>query len=161
MPRSCNAGPSLISRSGAFLDMIVGTMQQYRSALMMLLAVEFASAQSAITGLWTTGAGAPYTIAEQGSGKFTVKAGAPDRPNGVGWLQRTSSPGEFYGEMVIDGCWVVLSLKETEAGEALSGTLRVNSKKSTRGCRSLVTKEARAGEPSPFNLFRQSRALRR
>jgi hypothetical protein len=133
-------------------------MLRISSPFLMLLFLSIATGQSVnITGLWATGAGAPYTINERGgSGKITVIPGTYQKANGFGWLERTSNPGEFQGEVLIGGCWVILSLKGSDEGTVLSGTRRVNAKKSTRGCRSLITKEAKAGEPSPFKLLRQS-----
>ena len=137
----------------------VEAMLRTSSPFLMLMFVSAATGQTVnITGLWATGAGAPYTIDERGgSGKITVIPGTYQKANGLGWLERTSNPGELQGEVLIGGCWVILSLRESDEGTVLSGTLRVNAKKSTRGCRSLITKEAKAGEPSPFRLLRQPR----
>jgi hypothetical protein len=132
-------------------------MLRNSSSFLILLYLPIATGQSVnITGLWATGAGAPYTLDErEGSGKITVVPGTYQKANGLGWLERTPNPGEFQGEVLIGGCWVILSLQESAEGTVLSGTLRVNTKKSTRGCRSLITKEAKAGAPSLFKLFRQ------
>src|SRR5690349_6890198 len=132
-------------------------MRVPRCAFFSLIHVSVLLGQGAnVTGQWSTGAGGSYTLDERGNGKIAVIPGSYQKPTGYGWLERTQTAGGLEGEAVSFGCWFQLSLTESQDGSMLSGTLRINAKKSTRRCRSFLTKEGKAGVPNPITLFRQS-----
>ena len=140
--------------------MHVGTilgMHLRKCALFVALQASMAFGQSVnITGQWATAAGGLYTFDERGAGRINVVPGTYQKPTGYGWLQRTGDQSVLEGEAVTFGCWFQMSLRESNDGTILSGTLRINAKKSTRSCRSSLTKEGKPGAPSPITLFRRS-----
>lgn len=106
---------------------------------------------------------------------ITILQGPPDKPYAWGFLQ--SQPGrKFEGELAFavktattgdlsqlslgfpslapGGCWTHLSLEESEDGSTLSGTAQINTKISTRECRSSLAKEVRKGAPFKYVLMR-------
>jgi hypothetical protein len=106
---------------------------------------------------------------------ITILQGQPDKPYAWGFLQPQPS-GKFEGELAFSvasvtrhelsqlslgfpalapgGCWTHLSLEESEDGSLLSGTARINTKISTRDCRSSLAKEVRKGAPFKYTLIR-------
>jgi hypothetical protein len=106
-----------------------------------------------LAGQWATGAGAEFALLEN-EGSVTVIPGTVQRPEGYGVLRKLGN-GLLEGEVVMAaGCVVQLSLSESEAGMKLSGTGRI-SPKSSRRCRSSLTKDAKAGKPFPYTLLRR------
>jgi hypothetical protein len=83
-----------------------------------------------------------------------ITQGPPDRLLGSGFLQ--SQVGHRYeGEFATSGgCWMHLSLEESEDGFTLSGSAWINIKASTRSCRSVLAKEVKKGQPFPSALAR-------
>ncbi len=83
-----------------------------------------------------------------------ILGGTPDRLQTLGFLQ--SQVGRrFEGELAPSGgCWMHLSLKESEDGLILSGSARINTKISTRECRSSMAKEFKKGEPFKYGMIR-------
>jgi len=129
--------------------------QRTRATLWFLLTAGAMYAQSPnLTGGWRTNAGFPYTIIENRDSGISIIPGTPSKPSGYGWLQRKANERSLEGELVLNGCWLQLSLEESDEGSALLGSARINVKKSNRGCRSLLTKEAKKGEPFQFGLTR-------
>jgi len=85
---------------------------------------------------------------------ITISEGPAGKPKALGFLQGLGGH-EFQGELgVLPGCWLHLSLKQSQDGHTLSGLARVNTKLSTRECRSALTKNARNGQPYPYTLMR-------
>lgn len=83
-----------------------------------------------------------------------LDGGIGDRPRVLGFLQRQVGR-RFEGELVSStGCWTHLSLDESEDGSKLSGSARINTKLSTRECRSALAKEVRKGQPFSYALMR-------
>jgi hypothetical protein len=68
-----------------------------------------------------------------------------DKPRVLGFLSGAGGR-RFEGELP-GGCWVRLSLEESEDGSALSGSGRIDPKISTRACRSGLAKGFKKGEP--------------
>jgi hypothetical protein len=104
-----------------------------------------------VSGRWVTGAGGEYYFQQAGnSGVYNVV------PRGVvrfGYLRRTG-PQTFEGTIASSGCAWELALRESDDGEALSGTIRI-SQPAKRACRQMaITKEALKGAPGPFNIHR-------
>lgn len=102
----------------------------------------------------------------------TILGGLPDRPRALGFLQREVGR-RFEGELASSvkgatelelsfglpslapgGCWMHLSLEWSEDGSTLSGSARINTKISTRACRSSLAKGFKNGEPFPYSLIR-------
>ena len=78
----------------------------------------------------------------------------PDMPKALGFVQGQVGR-RFEGELAASGgCWVHLSLEESEDGSTLSGMAQVNMKISRRGCFSLLAKGTKKGEPFPYRLMR-------
>jgi hypothetical protein len=75
-----------------------------------------------------------------------------DKPRVLSFLQAQSGH-RFEGELP-GGCWVHLSLEESEDGSTLLGSARINPKISTRDCRSSLAKGFKKGEPFPYKLIR-------
>ena len=71
----------------------------------------------------------------------------------LGFLQRQSGR-RYEGEFASGGCWIHLSLEESEDGSMLSGTSRLNTKISTRACLRNMTKDAKRGAPFDYALSR-------
>jgi hypothetical protein len=71
----------------------------------------------------------------------------------LGFLQ-TQGDRRVEGELAPGGCWLHLSLAESEDGSTLLGTARINTKYSTRECRKLLTKEVKKGAPFQYALIR-------
>jgi hypothetical protein len=103
---------------------------------------------------------------------ITIVEGLPDQPGALGFLQLQVGR-RFEGELASSvkstttrelsfglpslaqgGCWIHLSLEESEDGSTLSGSAWINTKISTRGCRSSLAKDFKHGEPFPYRLIR-------
>jgi hypothetical protein len=84
---------------------------------------------------------------------ITILAGTPDKPYALGFLQSRAGRG-FEGELASGGCWIHLSLEESEDGSILSGSARNNVKISTRQCRSSLVKAYKNGAPFDYALTR-------
>lgn len=96
---------------------------------------------------------------------ITITEGTPGKPLALGFLQ-SQDRRRFQGELAISvksatglelspgGCWIHLSLEESEDGSLLSGTARINTKISTRQCRSGLVKEFKNGAPFEYALIR-------
>ena len=76
-----------------------------------------------------------------------------DKPQVLGFLQAQSGR-QFEGELASGGCWMHLSLEESEDGSTLSGSAWYNTKISTRACRSFLAKPFKKGAPFPYKLDR-------
>ena len=70
------------------------------------------------------------------------------------WLTQGPAVPRFEGELTSSGCWIHLSLEESEDGSILSGSARINTKISTRACRSSLAKSVKNGEPFSYALTR-------
>jgi hypothetical protein len=92
-------------------------------------------------------------VDDPGTGKIVVIPGKDEESE---WLWRTARIGtgvNLEGEVVVSAlAWI---LEESEQGTVLTGTKRIEVKKSTRRCRSMLTKDAKAGAPNPIKLFRR------
>ena len=103
---------------------------------------------------------------------ITILEGLPDKPRALGFLQ-TQVGRRFEGELASSvksatplelsigfpslapgGCWIHLSLEESEDESTLSGSAWINTKISTRACRSNLAKGFKNGEPFPYALIR-------
>jgi hypothetical protein len=85
---------------------------------------------------------------------FTISQGALEKPAAAGFLQPQPG-GRFEGELAFSGgCWVHLSLTESEDGSNLAGSANINMKISTHSCRGSLAKEVKKGEPFPYALVR-------
>ena len=85
---------------------------------------------------------------------ITILQGTREKPQASGFLQARSGRW-FEGELASSGdCWMHLSLEESEDGSTLSGSARINTKISTRGCRSSLAKDVKKGEPFEYALIR-------
>jgi hypothetical protein len=71
----------------------------------------------------------------------------------LGFLQ-TQGGRRVEGELAPSGCWMHLSLEESEDGSTLEGSARINTKFSTRECRKLLAKEVKKGAPFKYTLIR-------
>lgn len=85
---------------------------------------------------------------------MTISQGALGKPAAVGFLQ-LQADGRFEGELASSGgCWMHLSLQESEDGSILAGLANINTRISTRSCKGLLAKEVKKGEPFPYALVR-------
>jgi len=75
--------------------------------------------------------------------------------SGIGFLQQNAWK-KFEGELAVGGCWIHLSLVESDDGSTLSGSARINTKISTRQCKSGLAKEVKQGAPFKYTLRRLS-----
>jgi hypothetical protein len=124
----------------------------------------------------------PLAMARRGLGyvyssrpTITILEGPRDKPRAFGFLQPQSGrrfEGELassiksstkadlselslgYPSLAPGGCWIHLSLEESEDGSTLSGSAWINTKISTRACRSSLAKGFKNGEPFPYGLIR-------
>jgi len=143
-------------------------------AVVLVFTVGAARGQSAdLDGEWRVGtAGAIFTLAysrmpplaavRKGLGYtyilsspvISILQGMPSTPQASGFLQ-AQGDRRFEGELATSGgCWMHLSLAESEDGSILSGSGTINTKISTRSCRSMLAKEARSGQPFSYTLTR-------
>ncbi len=84
---------------------------------------------------------------------ITIIEGMPDQPRPLGFLQPQVGR-RFEGELASGGCWIHLSLEESEDGSTLVGSARINAKISTRECRSNMAKGFKKGEAFQYMLIR-------
>ena len=85
---------------------------------------------------------------------ITISQGQPEKPQALGFLQAQGGR-RFEGELAFSsGCWTHLSLEESEEGSSLSGSARINTKISTRACRSTLVEGVKKGEPFSYTLIR-------
>jgi hypothetical protein len=94
--------------------------------------------------------GYTYTLS---SPTITIWSGTPENPSALGFLQLQFGR-RFEGELASAGCWIHLSLEESEDGSTLSGSARINTKISTRSCRNTMSKEFKNGAPFNYALVR-------
>ncbi len=125
----------------------------------------------------------PLAMARRGLGyvyssrpAITILEGPRDKPRSFGFLQpkagrrfegelassiKSSTAADLselslgYPSLAPGGCWIHLSLGESEDGSTLSGSAWINTKISTRSCRSDLAKGFKNGEPFPFRLIRK------
>jgi hypothetical protein len=83
---------------------------------------------------------------------ITISEGTSATPHVLGFLQAQGR--RFEGELVSGGCWIHLSLEESDDGSSLLGSARINTKISTRDCRKSLAKSFKNGEPFPYTLVR-------
>lgn len=83
----------------------------------------------------------------------TISQGFGEKAAVVGFLQHQTDR-RFEGELTAGGCWIHLSLVLSDDGSTLSGSARINTKISTRQCRSGLAKEVKKGQPFSYGLTR-------
>jgi hypothetical protein len=83
----------------------------------------------------------------------TISDEASDNHRAVGFLQAQAGR-RLEGELASAGCWIHLSLEESEDGATISGSARINTKISTRSCRNTMSKEFKNGAPFEYALVR-------
>ncbi len=102
----------------------------------------------------------------------TILEGLPGKPRAFGFLQpqvgrrfegelassvKSDTGRELsfgYPSLAPGGCWIHLSLECSVDGYSLSGSARINTRISTRGCRNALAKEVKNGGPFPYTLIR-------
>ena len=125
------------------------------AVLLWVMACTVRGQAANLTGQWATKAGGPYTLIENNDSRIGVIPGTKSNPLGYGWLERTGRGRLLKGELVVSGCWLQLSLEESEDGSTLFGSSRIIVKKSSRRCRSILTKDAKNGAANEFTLLRR------
>jgi hypothetical protein len=105
-----------------------------------------------VSGKWVTGAGGEYILQEAGSSGVYYMS--PNETVQYGSIKSTG-PKTFEGLIASSGCVWELTLKESDDGMVLSGTVRV-SQPPKRACRHLgMTKKGLNGALSPFGIERK------
>ena len=105
-----------------------------------------------LTGEWQTSGGQILRVSEYDPTNLVIYDGEKIVP--VGKLHKNSN-GNWEGPIVlVPGCVTELSLKASADTLSLSGSARM-SRKSTKACLSILTKEAQKGIPFPYALSRR------